>query len=193
MAGTGLSGVTGWISGQVSLLTNIADNMQSVERLITAAAYIMGLAFGLKALLSLKELGESRSMMSGGGKSGIKEPLVYFLVASILIYLPTGFRIMLNTTFGSTSVLAYAPINSSNSTLDSLFGQGSAVGPSLAIIIQTIGLIAFVRGWVLIARSASQGQPPGGTGKGLTHVFGGILALNIVGTLQIINNTLFGV
>ena len=99
---------------------------------------------------------------------------------------------MLVTTFGQPNILAYAPISSNNSSLDVLFGQDSAVGASLSIIIQTIGLIAFIRGWVLVARSASQGQPPGGTGKGLVHVFGGILAMNIVGTIQVINNTLYG-
>jgi intracellular multiplication protein IcmC len=83
-------------------------------------------------------------------------------------------------------------VNSSNETINSLFGSGSLVGAPLTMIIRVIGLIAFVRGWVLIARSASQGQPPGGTGKGLIHVFGGILAINIVGTLNMINTTLYG-
>ena len=182
--------VSCWISSQVDILTNIASSMQSVERLITGAAYLMGLAFAVKALMSLKELGESRAMMSG--KASIKEPLIFFIVAAMLVYLPSGFQMLMNTTFGYSNVLAYAPVNSNNSTLDILFGQDSAVGASLAIIIQTIGLIAFVRGWVLIARSASSGQPPGGTGKGMVHVFGGNLAMNIVGTLQIINNTLYG-
>ncbi|MCX7118034.1 MAG: type IV secretion protein IcmC [Legionellales bacterium] len=181
--------VSCWIADQVDVLTNIAQNLQSVDRLITGAAYLMGLAFGVKAMMTLKELGESKTMMSG--HKSLKEPLLYFLVAAMLIYLPTGFEVFMNTTFGYSSVLSYAPIDSNSSALDILFGQGSMVGSSLAIIIQTIGLVAFVRGWILISRSANQGQP-GGTGKGLVHIFGGILAMNIVGTLQIINNTLYG-
>ena len=184
--------VSCWISAQVNILANIASNMQSIERLISGAAYIIGIVFAMKALMSLKELGETRSAQSSGGKSGVKEPLIYFLVAAMLIYLPTAFQIAMNTTFGYSSVLAYAPVSSNNSTLDVLFGSNSAAGESLAIIIQTIGLIAFVRGWILVAKTASTGQPPGGTGKGMVHVFGGILAMNIVGTLQVINNTLYG-
>ena len=184
--------VSCWIAAQVDILANIASNMQSIERLVSGAAYLIGIVFAMKALLSLKELGETKSAQSSSGKSSVKEPLMYFLVAAVLIYLPTGFQVIMNSTFGYANVLAYAPVNSNNSTLDILFGQNSAVGASLAIIIQTIGLIAFVRGWVLIAKTASQGQPPGGTGKGMVHVFGGILAMNIVGTLQIINNTLYG-
>lgn len=179
-----------WIAGQVDILTNVAASMASVERLVSGAAYLIGLAFAMKALYSLKSFGEQRTMMSSN--TSIKEPLAYFLVAGMLIYLPSGFRVLMQTSFGYSNVLAYAPINSSNNALSVLFGQDSAVGPSLSIIIQTIGLIAFVRGWVLVARSASQGQPPGGMGKGMVHVFGGILAMNIVGTLQIINNTLYG-
>lgn len=182
--------VSCWISSQIDILTNIASSMQSVERLIAAAAYLIGIAFAVKAIYSLKVYGEARTMMASN--TSIKEPLAYLLVAGMLIYLPTGFQVLMNSSFGYSNILAYAPINSNNSTIDILFGQDSAVGESLAIIIQTIGLIAFIRGWVLIARSASQGQPPGGTGKGMVHVFGGILAMNIVGTLQMINNTLYG-
>jgi len=172
-------------------LKNLAANLMPVQRLVSGAAYVLGLGFFIKAVISLKSLGESRAMMSGGGHS-MKEPLVYFLVASVFIYLPTAISTVLTTTFGSSSILQYASINSQNGSLSSLFGPDSNVGQSLSIIIQTIGLVAFVRGWILIARSASQGQQPGGVGKGLVHIFGGILAMNIVLTLQIIDNTLYG-
>lgn len=121
-----------------------------------------------------------------------KEPITYLLVGAMLIYFPTTFSIFMQSTFGYQNILQYAPVNSGNSALNTLFGSGSVVGRPLTIIIQVIGLIAFVRGWVLIARAASSGGQPGATGKGLMHVFGGILAINIVGTLEMINNTLYG-
>lgn len=183
-------GVTCWLTNQVDILANIAKSMEPIERLVSGAAYLIGILFALKAIYSLKVYGEARTMMSSN--SNIKEPVTYFLVAGILIYLPTGFQILMNSTFGYANVLAYAPINSNNQTLSTLFGPNSSVGRPLSLIIQVIGLIAFVRGWVLIARAASQGQPAGGTGKGLMHVFGGIMAMNIVGTIQIINNTIYG-
>ncbi|WP_133127910.1 type IV secretion protein IcmC [Legionella nagasakiensis] len=180
----------GWVTNNADILINIANNMAPVQRMLTGAAYLIGLSFAFKAIYSLKVYGEARTMMSTN--ASMKEPLTYLLVAGIFIYFPTAFEIFLNSTFGYTNILAYAPINSSNQALDTLFGSNSVVGPPLAVIIRTIGLIAFIRGWILISRSASQGQPPGGTGKGMMHVFGGILAMNIVGTLQIINNTLYG-
>ncbi|WP_133138513.1 type IV secretion protein IcmC [Legionella genomosp. 1] len=190
MGDDGSGGLVSWITSNASILNNLAANLLPVERLVTGAAYLIGIAFAFKAIYSLKIYGEARTMMSSN--TSIKEPAVYIMVAAILIYFPTGLDIMLNTTFGSSNILQYAPMDSQNQALDSLFGTGSAVGQSLSLLIQVIGVIAFVRGWVLIARSASQGQPPGGTGKGLMHVFGGILAMNIVATLEMINNTLYG-
>lgn len=185
-----MSGNSPWVSSQIDILTNLATNLLPVERMVTGAAYVIGLAFAFKAIYSLKMYGESKTMMSSN--TSMKEPVIYLIVAGMLIYFPTGLAIMLNSTFGSSSILQYAPTNSNSPMISTLFGSGSSVGWALAIIIQVIGVIAFVRGWVLIARSASQGQPPGGTGKGMMHVFGGILAMNIVATLQIINNTLYG-
>lgn len=168
---------------------NLIASFLSIERLVTGAAYLMGISFAIKALYSLKVYGESKSQM---GNASIKEPLIYFLVSSMLLFLPTGFATFMNSTFGYSDVLAYTPNNNGNAILTTLFGQNSAFGYTVSLAVQVVGVIAFVRGWVLIARSAASGQPPGGTGQGLTHVFGGILAMNIVGTMQMINETLFG-
>lgn len=189
--GTDVSGqAVNWITGNANVLANLANNLGAVQKLITGFAFIMGMAFAFKALQTLKMYGESRSQMSSS--SNFKEPLIYFIVAAVFLFVPSALNTFLTTTFGSSNILQYAPINSSNSTLNSLFGPDSTVGGPLTMIIQTIGLIAFIRGWILIARSAGSGQQPGGMGKGLMHIFGGILALNIVQTINIINNSLYG-
>ncbi len=182
--------IANWIANQADILTNIAKSLEPVERMITGAAYIIGLSFAFKAIYALKVYGESRTMQSSS--SSIKEPATYLLVAAIFIYFPSGLGMILQTTFGSSNILQYAPVSSQNTAMDTLFGSGSAVGRPLTMLIQVIGLIAFIRGWILIARASSQGQQPGGTGKGFVHVLGGILAINIVASLQIINNTLYG-
>lgn len=182
--------ISSWISSHADILRNIANNLGPVQHLITGTAYLIGVGLAFKGLYVLKTHGESRGM--GSSQSGMKEPVLYFIVAAMLIYFPSGLRVMLMTTFGSNSIMEYAPVNSSNQTINSLFGPGSSAGRPLAMIIQTIGLFAFIKGWVLIARTGSQGQQPGGIGKGLMHVLGGILAINIVATINIINNTIYG-
>jgi intracellular multiplication protein IcmC len=173
-------------SSHTSILINIAKSLIPVQNLITGAAYIVGISFALKALYSLKIYGESKTMQSSS--TSIKDPLFHLMVAGFLIFFPTGFEVIMNSTFGYSNVLAY----SDSSLTDSMFGGDSQLGNAVVIIFQTIGLYAFTRGWILIARAASQGQQPGGTGKGLMHVFGGVLAVNIVGTIELLKNTLFG-
>ncbi|MDF1826798.1 MAG: type IV secretion protein IcmC [Legionellaceae bacterium] len=173
-------------ASQASVLINIAKSLIPVQQLITGAAYVVGIAFALKALYSLKIYGEAKTMQSSS--TSIKEPLFNMMIAGFLIFFPTGFELMMNTTFGYSNVLAY----SDSSLTQSFFGGNSQLGQAVVIIFQTIGLYAFTRGWVLISRAAGQGQQPGGTGKGLMHIFGGILAVNIVGTVEVIKNTLFG-
>lgn len=177
-----------FISSQADILTNIANNIVPVEKLITGAAYLMGIGFAFKAISTLKQHGENRAAMSQGG--GMKEPLLYFVIAAVFIYFPTAFSILMNTTFGYSSVLAYSTLNTNNQALNTLF-NGEA-GRSLTMIIQLIGLIAFMRGWILISKGSSQGQAPGGTAKGIMHIIGGVLAMNIIGTLEVLNATLYG-
>lgn len=177
-----------WYSGQLDVLNNLADSLVQVEYLVTGAAYLMGIGFAMKAFFTLKSHGEQRSSMSGTGN--MKEAIVYVMVAMMLLYFPSAFEALMNTTFGYSSVLAY----SENPYLTSIIGTDSEVGNSITLIIQVVGLFAFVRGWIMIARGATQGgQSQGQTGKGLMHIFGGILAMNIVGTVEVITNTLYGV
>src|SRR3990167_3523231 len=177
-----------WIAAQADILNNIANSLGPVQKLITGGAYLLGLIFAFKAMQALKANAELTVMSSSRGS--MKEPLIYLIVAAALIYFPSGLNVALMTTFGSTNILQYAPITSTNQAINTLFGSGSVIGPPLTIIIQTVGLGNFVRGWILIARGASGGQQQGGgTGKGLIHIFGGILAINIVETVNIINNT----
>ncbi len=174
--------VGGWLAANAGWLKNLAQSIDQVYTLVTAAAYVIGISFAFKALYSLKVYGELRTMMSSN--ASIKEPLTYLLVAAVFIYMPTAFGILMNTTFGQQNVLAY-------SQLPSAFDLSESNGGfALLKLLQLIGVIAFVRGWVLLARSAGQGAQPGGFGKGLMHVFGGVLLMNIVGTITVVYNTL---
>ena len=162
------------------VLVNLAKSLLPVQNLISGAAYLIGLSLGIKAIYTLKIYGEAKTMQSSS--TNIKEPIFYLIVAGLLIYFPTAMDIILNTSFGSSNILSYGD----SDVMAGIFSGNSDLGNAVVTIFQTIGLYAFVRGWVLIARAASQGQQPGGTGKGLMHVFGGILAMNIVWVMMIV-------
>lgn len=173
-----------------NIVVNLANSLLPVERLVTGSAYIIGIIFAMKAIMLLKSHADSRGQ---SGQGGLKEPFVYFIVAGVLIYFPTGFELLMNTTFGYPTVLSYASMSSNSTLINALFAPDNEIGSSLALIIQVFGVFAFVKGWLMMAKASSGGQSggAGNTGKGLMHVFGGILAMNIVGTLQVISDTLY--
>lgn len=173
--------------GQVNVLLNLAKSLVPIEELVTGLAYMFGIFFVIKALLVLKEHVDGRGQSSGGG---LKGAMIYFLVASMCIFFPTGFAVLMTTTFGYSNVLEYAPASSQNSLLSAMFGSSSPMGNALVLLIQVIGGIAYVRGWVTIARGS--GQQPGNLAKGITLVCAGIAAMNIIGFLYVISNTLYG-
>jgi intracellular multiplication protein IcmC len=167
-------------------ITNLGGSLDSIERLVTGAAYLMGLIYAFKAVYSMKAYGESRTMMSSN--TSMKEPLINVIAAAGLLYLPSAVDVFMMTTFGSTNILSYDQLDTDVAQYFTVANGGQA----LIEFLQIIGIIAFIRGWVLLARSASHaGQQPGLIGKGIIHIFGGVLLINIVETVNIFYTTLF--
>ena len=165
-----------------AMLLNLQQSLPGLFHLAVGSAYVMGIAFIIKGIYDLKIYGESRTMMSAN--SNIKGPLLTLLVGAMCVFSPSAFHVVMNTTFGYSSVLAYNQFPTSS-------GQSLSEDAIIILqIIQVIGAYAFVRGWVLLARSASSQGAHGLFGRGLVHVVGGVFAINIVGTCNVIANTL---
>jgi hypothetical protein len=60
------------------------------------------------------------------------------------------------------------------------------------MIIQFIGVIAFIRGLLLMSNLANESHQSGVFSKGLTHVIGGLFCINIFQVVQVIQST-FGI
>jgi intracellular multiplication protein IcmC len=177
-----LAGCSVSITDSANMLTNLSNSYPGIWKLITSGAYLMGMALIMRAIYYLKIYGESRSMMSS--QSSLKVPLTYLVVAAVFMYLPSAFHSILLTMFGTTEV---TPISYNTEGLGNLNVQATN---AVFGFIQIVGLISFVRGWLIIVKSA-QGSAQGATvGKGVTHIIGGILAINIVGTRDAIWATL---
>ena len=180
------------MSTYTSILDNLTPSLLELEKLVTGVAYLIGVMFFVKGILALKHAGEGRSNMSQA--HSMKEPILYLSSGAMLIYLPTAMDTILQTVYGSNEILSYTSLESGNPVVDAVFGSSGLFGGNLVIFIQLIGLIAFIKGWIMLAKSANQqgGGHQGGIGKAGMHIFGGILAINIVQTINIINNTLYG-
>jgi intracellular multiplication protein IcmC len=164
-----------------TMLQNIANIMPELIQMVTAASYIFGLSFILKAIYKLREYGELRTMTSS--QTSIVPPIVMLAVGGLLIYFPSAYQIGLMTLFDYSSPLSYADGASSTS---------AEFTSALLLIMQFIGAIAFIKGLMMMNHASGQGSQPGTFSKALTHMIGGLCAINVYGTWTIISNTLMG-
>lgn len=162
-----------------NMLGHIAKSYPAVERMLVALCYVIGIWLMATAFFKLKRYGETRTMMSSQIRvSGV---FVYFLVGIVLFYFPSVVRIFLQTIWGTTSVLKY-PVTPPKWK----YFTDPVIG-----LVRIVGYIAFIRGWLLLVRLGSEGgSQPGTVGKALLHIFGGILAINVVGTLNMLGATI---
>jgi hypothetical protein len=69
------------------------------------------------------------------------------------------------------------------------FGASSAAAlQGVFLFIRLVGYIAFIRGWLLL-NQGGQGKD-GVIARGLTHIMGGVAAINVVETAKVLANTL---
>ena len=142
----------------------------------------MGVVFTMRAVYQMKLYGELRTMMST--QTNLKGTLALLLVAAVFLYMPTAFSVLMISSFGYAE--AQSPLSYTGPGVAGLSQQAMT---AVLQLVQLVGVIAFARGWLIVAKSAQSGHQQQ-LGKGITHIIGGILAINIVGTQQVLNATL---
>lgn len=164
------------------MIINLSQSLGSMWKLVTAGAYLCGVAFTAIGVFHLKAYGELRTMMAT--QTNIKRPITLFIVAGVFMYLPEAAHVLMMSSFGYSS-----PLSPIGYTGPSFAGLSQQAMVAMVAVVQFVGLIAFVRGWYIIAKSTQPGSQST-MGKGFTHIIGGLLAINIVGTQQVISLTL---
>jgi intracellular multiplication protein IcmC len=167
------------ISAQ-TMLINFAKSVPNLMRMVTAIAYVMGMYFIFYGVVKMKELGESRTMMSR--EHSIWGPIVLLTVGALLIYLPTSVQVGMSTFWTNPNPYGYEDAEKSDQ-----WAQFFAV---CFTIIQLVGVIAFIRGLVILSHMGGGHAQQGTFSKGLTHIIGGIFCINMYETVQVILVTL---
>ncbi len=162
------------------MIVNIANTMPSLLAMFSALSYVLGFILVLKGVYKLKEYGEMRTSMSS--QTNLWPPMITLAIGTMLIFFVSTYQVGLQTLFAYSSPLSYT--EGSDSTEDLV--------TAVVSIMQVVGVIAFIRGMLLLNGAGSPGAQPGGIGKGLTFVIGGLLAINIYGSFQVLANTLTG-
>lgn len=159
------------------MITRIAEQLPSLMRMITAIAYVMGMYFIFFALLKLKQYGESRTMMSSS--HSLKDPLILLVVGALMLYLPSSIQVGLSTFWVNPNPYGYLQEQD----------EWAQFINNCYLIIQLFGVIAFIRGLIILSHLGGHGQP-GTFGRGITHIVGGIFCINIYEFIQVVLFTL---
>lgn len=174
------SGVVG--ISVATAIANATESWISILAILPKIAAIMGLFFFFASIMKFIE--------HANGKAQLRTPLFMFLVAvGLFSYLQVA------DTFTNTLSMGSKVSNPG----DVLMSAGSSCSGSVScstrdvikgclIFIQMIGGIAVIRGWLLLNQYAQQARE-GLIGRALTHLFGGVAALNMKVTLAVLGNT----
>ena len=155
-----------------SIIANLSQSALPIQGLVSGFGYILGILFFMIGLRKLKNIADARSNSSS--QNPMIVPVAYFIGGAALIYLPAAIRAASTTAFGAGNILAYQPLSS-----------GSVIG-AMVLIIQTAGVIWFVRGTALLVNASNPGIQHGA--KGLTFLIAGILALNFEATVSTLDS-----
>jgi intracellular multiplication protein IcmC len=161
------------------MLENLTASIPNFMRLITASAYVIGMYLIFKGVIGLRQFGESRSMMSASHE--LKGPLILLAVGTALLYLPSSVQAGLNTFWSNPNPYGYIA-----ETTD----QWGTLIQDCFMVIQLIGTVAFIRGLLILTQLSGQGGQPGTLSKGITHIVGGALCINLYDFLNAVYATL---
>lgn len=174
------------------ILTNLEKIIPAFVNLILAVSFLGGLYFIIRGIMMLKAFGMPLTQMSRPGELG--GPLAYIVVGAIMIYIPTTIDTVHWTIFGTGDSYVSGAGTAGQTVLG--YGEGGGVESRwedlktiLFKFINFIGLISFVRGWFIIAKSGQPGVQPGTISKGTIHVIAGIIAINAQGFVDVLRTT----
>ena len=163
------------------VFSNLALQIDPIKNFLIVLCYVVGVGLSIAAVMKLKKYGTRTAFMSV--EMSMVGPFLQFFIGVGLFYMPyfiSAINLTIFTSSGVQNELGYSVTGVDYNTY---------IEPVLGII-QIIGIIAFMRGWLLLAKATNPGQQPGAISKGVTHIVGGILAVNIRTFITVIYQTL---
>jgi intracellular multiplication protein IcmC len=172
--------VAGPAQDLVGMMQTIQKNLGALAQFAVAISYVSGLWFIADSIFKLKKYGQARTMMSTN--TSLAKPLILMAIGAALFYFPT---------FATVSIQSLWAYGSSNSVLKYPAEPSfwDAFVHPLIDLVRLFGLIAVIRGLVLLTKLSHENPQPGSIGKGILHIIAGTLAINIVGTIDVIKAT----
>ena len=178
-AGGGGTGLDGMMSG---FIDNIKNPIQSV---VALTAFLSGLFMMVRGLMKASKFGFDPKANS------VHSVLTHIGFGALLMTIGDNLDMMLESVFGNHdksggSVISWGGLSALSGGVSSQFT--TAVNAALTFV-QLIGCIAFVRGWLIMKKVVEGGHGNVTMAQGITHILGGVLAINIGGFLLLMDTT----
>lgn len=154
----------------IAMIGNLSRSLESVDNLVRGLSYLTGIALVYSGLFKIKKIVSS----NGNAQEHYPIALGFIIAGSMLLFFPTTLRMASNTVFGMHNILQYTDYNQWN------------IYESMGVLIQTVGLIWFVRGCIMVVHANKPGEDHSGI-RGFFFILSGILAVNFTLTMSAID------
>jgi len=162
------------------MFSNFSSSSIQLMRLVSGAAFLMGIFLAYRSAMAFKEYSES------GGRTQLKTPFGIMLAATLMIAFPGTINM-------ATETLSLGA-NTGSVLSESGGGGGGAVGmmssalTGVLLFVKLVGHIAIFRG-ILMLKRVAEGHQNAEVGRALLHIFGGAAAVNINGAINLLSKT----
>jgi uncharacterized membrane protein len=158
-----------------TMFINFENSANGIIDLTQVVAYVIGLFLGIKSLFKFAEVSRDKNKSVSG-------PISTFLAGVALLYLGSTLDVLTSSVFtsGDNGLIA----------MPGGMGQAKAVFKAIFTFISMVGLIAIVRGVLILKNVGDGGAPKNATfSQGLVFLIGGLAAWHITATIRILAST----
>lgn len=169
------------------ILINIEQQIPYLINFVVAIAYVSGVALIVSAVNDMRIYGQAMSMMRGN--TTMLQPLGKMAIGALLIFLPGTIDTLVYTVWMEN--VENIPLSYDASTSQTPGNLPIDILNAVAAFLRLFGYIAIVHGLSLLSKAMKQGAQQGMYGKAILQIIGGVLAVNIIETTEMIWSTLF--
>ncbi|MCM2344030.1 MAG: hypothetical protein NDJ24_05660 [Alphaproteobacteria bacterium] len=178
---TGATSGTGLDAMMKALMINIHDPL---IWLMNGFCYLAGVALVMVGISRL--LKSSQEGPRGPGGIGT---LMTFIVAGALLSVDAMMGAWSSSLFATNDVANIAALSYTGGMTAAEEDHVHAVISSILIFMMILGWVSFIRGWFII-RDVAEGGHNASLMAGITHLFGGALAVNLGPLMNVVQDTL---
>lgn len=171
-----LTGNANAAPGIGTMFSNFSASSIALSKLVQYSSFIIGLFLVLNSIFKFSQLGSNPQLSP-------KTPIVMFFVGIGIFTLTNSVNMVLSTmALGAAPAADWVPpVNGS------MPAEAKAAIEGVLLFIRLVGYISFIRGWLLINQYGNGKE--GTLGRGLTHLAGGVAAINANITAKILANS----